>query len=124
MALLLREGEAMLTKQCSRCHKIIPYGQTHCDKCLTHKNENKKLRTKHYDRKRDKQVKSFYNSADWITLSRVKIQQAQYKCEVCGEIATEVHHVVPVKADWGRRYDIDNLLALCVKCHNEKHDRF
>ena len=118
----------MLTKQCNRCKKVIPYGMTYCKECAEivadQRKQSKTKRTRQYDKGRDKQVRAFYNSSAWIGLSRAKMQDVEYMCEECGEMATEVHHVVPVKVDWDGRYDMGNLKALCVLCHNKAHGRF
>jgi len=37
-----------------------------------------------------------------------------------GEVAVEVHHVVPLAAG-GHRYDPDNLLSVCSTCHDALH---
>lgn len=49
-------------------------------------------------------------------------------CEQCRakgivKAGTEVHHIVPIDADWGRRLDFDNLILLCRDCHDSKHGR-
>lgn len=48
-------------------------------------------------------------------------------CEVCeaeGRVtpATMVHHKQPIKAG-GRALDIENLMAVCVMCHNKIHSK-
>lgn len=47
----------------------------------------------------------------------------RYQCVMCrarGVVtrATMVHHIVPVKKDWDKRLDLDNLMSLCESCHN------
>lgn len=53
-------------------------------------------------------------------------QDKGYRCEECGAIASEVHHIVPIQTDegWERRLDYNNLECVCVYCHNKKHGRF
>jgi len=120
----------MLTKQCAKCRKIIPYGTTYCEACQTvvdeHKQQSRAMRTKQYDKTRNAEYKAFYNSKDWRTLRLVKLQQSGYKCECCGEIAEDVHHIIPIDTPegWARRLDITNLMCLCVRCHNKQHKRF
>ena len=46
-------------------------------------------------------------------------------CEMCKEnerltVATEVDHIVPIKKDWSKRLDINNLQSLCHSCHMKK----
>lgn len=118
---------------CIRCHSIIPYTDKYCEKCIDivekEKEENKRKRNRRYDSSRDKQHVKFYNSVEWIALSKLKMQNEHYQCEKCRDngvftIATEVHHKIPIAEDWDKRFDIDNLQCLCKKCHNQEHGRF
>ena len=54
------------------------------------------------------------------------MQDEEYRCEECKRLATEVHHIKPIQVEkwWKYRLDYSNLEALCVKCHNKRHDRF
>lgn len=110
----------MLTKQCSRCKKIIPYGLQYCDDCKSIVQSERVKQVSDYDRfRRDKRSKTFYNSKVWKMLSAKKLQDDKYKCQVCGAIATEVHHIVPIKRDWTKRIEIANLMSVCTSCHNK-----
>ena len=112
----------MLLKQCARCKKLIPYGKTYCDECQrTVDSQPKRGRAR--PKGRDTR---FYSSKEWKTLSAKKLQDTRYKCERCGKIATEVHHIKPIqtKEGWGRRLDYDNCMSVCVRCHNHYHGRF
>ncbi len=40
-------------------------------------------------------------------------------CRRCGELATEVDHIVPI-AKGGAMSDLANLQALCKRCHSRK----
>lgn len=40
-------------------------------------------------------------------------ERADYKCEICGEKAEEIHHKDNSKID----HSLSNLQALCCKCH-------
>ena len=124
----------MLMKACARCGGLIPYGKTYCQTCEPfieeRREEMKRERAKKYNREynatRSKKFGQFYRSKDWITLARWFMQKKQYKCEDCGRLATEVHHVQPIQTDagWERRLDETNLAALCTSCHNGRHKRF
>lgn len=118
------QGKAMITKLCKRCKRIIPYGTTYCIDCQPIVDEQKKIskekRAKHYDQKiRDKQSTAFYNSAAWRLLSRTRLQKDEYKCQVCGALASEVHHIKSIKKHWHLRLDISNLMSVCTPCHNK-----
>ncbi len=119
-----------LYNTCGRCGCVIAYPNKHCDACLPDvaKDQVAMVRrsNRRYDQQRDKKYTRFYGTRDWRTLSSVYMQDKQYQCEQCSGIATEVHHVDPIQTDsgWLRRLDYDNLMAVCVDCHNEQHGRF
>lgn len=79
-----------------------------------------------YNRKRDPKYVRFYASSDWKRLSKAKMQDSGYRCEECGALASEVHHIDPIQtpSGWERRLDWTNLKALCLRCHNRAHKRF
>lgn len=118
----------MLTKQCSRCHKLIPYGMRYCSTCqpIAEKQteESKARSNRYYDADiRDKRSTRFYNSKPWKLLSQTILQRDEYRCKECGEIATEVHHKIPIKQDWTKRFDINNLMPVCASCHKKIEKR-
>lgn len=41
-------------------------------------------------------------------------------CEICGAVAVDIHHKI-LKSQGGID-DIENLIALCRKCHNKEHN--
>ena len=43
-----------------------------------------------------------------------------FPCEVCGDVATDIHHI-KYKSRGGKD-EIDNLIGLCRSCHNKAHD--
>ena len=48
-------------------------------------------------------------------------------CEVCGDVANSIHHLIP-KSKFGskRKHEqdlISNLIALCAVCHDIVHNR-
>lgn len=120
----------MLLKECARCHKLIPYGNTYCDECKPiveeQREEYKRKRQQRYNMKRDSRYTRFYKSKAWRMLSAKKLQDTKYKCEECGRYATEVHHKDPIQtpSGWDKRFDYDGLESVCVACHNKHHDRF
>lgn len=119
----------MLLKPC-RCGRLIPYGQSYCDKCLpiveAQREQNKRASDKRYNKSRDRKYIQFYNGKDWRVLSRTRLQYDGYKCVECGAIASEVDHIIPIQTPqgWELRLDFDNTRSLCTKCHNKKHKRF
>ena len=120
----------MILKLCRKCKKPIKHPLKYCKDCLPiieERNEQlKKEREKRYNKKRNPQYTEFYNSADWKLLKNKKMQDEQYRCERCGKLAVEVHHIDPIQTDsgWLLRLDYNNLEALCLDCHNYRHKRF
>lgn len=124
----------MLLKACGRCGNLIPYGSSYCSTCkpiveAEREQRYQELRRaghRRYNKKRDPKYVRFYNSNDWRTLSRKRLQDDGYKCVKCGAIASEVDHIIAIQTPegWERRLDYDNTQSLCIDCHNAKHDRF
>lgn len=90
------------------------------------KQEAKRKWDRKYNKTRDPKYIRFYRSMDWKRLSARYMQDKGYRCEVCGKIATEVHHKKAIQTDegWDKRLDYNNLELVCKTCHNERHNRF
>lgn len=124
----------MLLKSCNRCGNLIPYGASYCSTCKpiveaereARKAESMKEANRKYNKTRDPKYIRFYNSAEWRTLSRKRLQDDGYKCVKCGKIASEVDHIKPIQTPegWELRLDYDNTRSLCLECHNKRHKRF
>lgn len=124
----------MLLKACNKCGILIKYGSTYCAICGPIVEQEREARrreatregNKRYNAKRDPKYVRFYNSTEWRTLSRKKLQDDRYRCVMCGGIASEVDHIQAIQTDagWERRLDISNTRSLCLDCHNKRHDRF
>lgn len=124
----------MIMKQCARCGVPVVYPASYCFECAETVREEKEKRqavtnkrsNKKYNSKRDPKYIRFYNSHMWRALSQSHMARVQYKCEHCGKLATEVHHVVPIQTQlgWDIKMDDDGLIALCTDCHNKEHGRF
>ena len=52
------------------------------------------------------------------------LKSVDYKCEVCGGIADQVHHYFPKGQNGHLRYDWKNGIALCKSCHFKHHHTF
>lgn len=115
---------------CRKCKTPILHPASYCDKCLPIVEANKQKllveRNNRYNKKRNPKYKSFYNSNEWKILKDKKMQDEQYRCEDCKRLALEVHHIKPIQTDegWELRLDYKNLAALCISCHNKRHNRF
>ena len=126
----------MALHPCPRCKLLIPVGIAYCEDCrpvaeaqaaeaIERRRAFKRAKyNKEYNQRRDPKYGRFYNSQDWRTLSRTKLQDCGYKCEAklegCQRLAVEVHHMEPIKTPegWDKRLDWDNLMGVCIACHN------
>lgn len=112
-----RDDNMPIYKRCGRCGKRLPSG-TKCD-CF-------KARHKEYDKySRDKKSTEFYNSKEW-ELSRERALTLDKGIDVylymtTGDVvlADAVHHIEPLKDNWDRRCDIDNLISLSNDTHSK-----
>ena len=125
----------MLLKTCSRCGKLFPYNSgSYCSTCKpivleeieARRAEARKDSNRRYNKTRDPKYTRFYNSIDWRMLSARYTQDKGYRCELCGSMATQVHHkkAIQTPEGWELRLDYSNLELLCTKCHNDRHERF
>lgn len=132
----------MVVHPCPRCGAMIPVGVNYCRACkpiaeaqateaIERRQAYKRAKyNKAYNKRRDPKYLTFYRSKAWRLTSRAKLQDAAYKCEAhldcCTGLAVEVHHKEPIQtpAGWDRRLDWDNLEAVCINCHNKRHNRF
>lgn len=91
----------------------------------------------------DKEAKQFLNSKKWKTKRLDILKRDHYECQDCiarlkdaavkgiqlrGEDrkirrAEQVHHIKELKEYPELALDDDNLISLCVQCHNIRHDR-
>lgn len=119
-----------LFKRCVDCGKLFPYSSdSRCPACReVHKAELAKQQAqtdKQYNQRRSKEQLRLYRSKEWKTLRNWYSQKAGFKCEECGKLGTEVHHIVPIQTPegWNRRLDPKNLKLLCTACHNKEHKK-
>lgn len=68
-------------------------------------------------RRQEDEQRKVYARAKWANTRRHVLHQ-QPLC-VCGRIATDVDHVVPM-SEGGAAFDLANLQSLCHACHGEK----
>lgn len=118
----------MLKKIC-RCGKIIPYSMKLCDECRAKAEEQRKKRIKDYktyNKDRDSKYDKFYKSREWEVVRAVVIDRDKGLCQDCLKNNTitlfqTVHHIIPIKENWDKRLDVDNLCCLCESCHQKRH---
>ncbi len=69
-----------------------------------------------------------YKNSKWMQLRERVMRRDKYMCRNCRRFgrmreATVIHHVYPCEFYPEYAHDINNLIALCGKCHNAMHDR-
>ena len=62
---------------------------------------------------------AFYSSLAW-RVSRKAFLFDHPLCDLCGDVASDVHHRVPIE-EGGAKRDPENLRALCRSCHSKVH---
>ena len=118
----------MLFKICTHCGARYEIGS----QCPNHcKDKLKKIYDKRYDiNSRDKQSYAVYHSKQWIILTDLCkhnfngldiYQLYKYNKIVVGELS---HHIIPIKDNTSRIYDIDNLIYLSSTSHREIHKEY
>lgn len=112
-------------KRCNKpgCRELIDYDQKYCEKHRGYgdKEYNRQVR---WNKDNEKYAR-FYNSTEWKKLRRSYIL-AHPLCERClaeGVIrqADVVHHVIPIRQDYSKRLDWNNLESICHYHHNLEH---
>ena len=129
------------------CREVIPIGQYYCSKHQylqkeyeerkkywqrdNYKSMSKEEKHKHNQRvyrqrmaasaKAPHDYNRFYKTSTWVKLSHRTLQNNPV-CVSClhkGIIkkADLVDHIVPIRENWGKRLDPDNLQSLCYHCH-------
>lgn len=126
----------MLKKFCPwlGCREIIRASERYCEKHMQAAAEREAQRQAQYDRStrlaRDKQYHNFYLSTEWekvrgYILARYK-GLCVYSYVTHSKIvpAKEVHHIIPLRDDWERRFDVDNLIPLTAAVHGRVEARY
>ena len=70
-------------------------------------------------------AKAFYNSKPWEKARELALIRDGRVCVWCGELATEVDHIIELTAqnvnDPAISLNLDNLRSLCGDCHKQRH---
>lgn len=68
------------------------------------------------------EYQTYLNSPEWQTKRRKILKRAYYKCEKCRKAKPlQVHHLTYEWEDGERSDKLDNLLAVCDRCHRRLH---
>ncbi len=71
-------------------------------------------------------MSGFYSQDKWVRVRANALRRDGYICQECkkyGKItaATHVHHIEHLEDRPDRAYDMNNLISLCLSCHNKQH---
>ncbi|MFB7159558.1 HNH endonuclease [Lysinibacillus sp. NPDC056232] len=74
------------------------------------------------------ELMKFYKSREWMSLRKEALKRDNYECQLCKAAgryhkAENVHHMKEVKTHPHLSLTLSNLQCLCIKCHNDVHDR-
>ena len=64
--------------------------------------------------------REYLKSNAWKRKRYVVLKRDKHICQVCGDKATQVHHLKYAKYDIGRE-PIDWLISICKPCHDKQH---
>lgn len=73
-------------------------------------------------RQKKKLSNKFLQSSRWKKLRAIYIATHPL-CEVCNEVAEQVHHIKSRKTHPELEFDYENLQALCISCHSKETRR-
>ena len=120
-------------KLCPICNVLIPYANRYCDACAKIQAERHADSNRHYDKGKrksedNKLYDSFYHSSLWLKVRMVVVVRDHALCMDCLKnnivplpLYHTVHHIIPIKNDYNKRLDINNLICLCEACHQRRH---
>lgn len=100
--------------------------------CVSHQSWHEEKRAqinRYYDEYvRDKRAKDYYNSPEWEANRLAVLNRDHYLCQECLRnkritYTTTVHHIIPIRENWDKRNDLNNLEAICPACHNAERKK-
>ncbi|AEV94893.1 HNH endonuclease [Pediococcus claussenii] len=114
----------MAKKFCNHagCRALVALNVKYCEKHQKQANSDT-YHHRRYEQGRD-QFEAFYRTSAWKKMSRQMLIRSPI-CKLCyqeGVIrkADIVDHITPIREDWSRRLDWDNMQTLCIYHHNQK----
>ena len=108
---------------CSNCGREIEKGS----KCVCGIDKERYKRYNKYVRWNKDNVlySKFYSSVEWKRLSNYIRSKYNNMCLMCLlenkeiNVADVTHHIIPIRKDFNKRLQEDNLITLCYGCHNK-----
>ncbi|EAF2356468.1 TPA: HNH endonuclease [Listeria monocytogenes] len=72
-------------------------------------------------RKRDK-LDQLYSSKRWRIVRLQVLKRDLFLCQRCKQQEGNiVHHIIPLRADLTKAYELSNLETVCASCHSQLH---
>lgn len=114
-----------MLKSCPYCGRLHQYGED----CPKKPKRKYRKRRKPEENSFEADYIRFTSSGAWQRTREQVKQRDLYLCRVCqaegradggrayDPQVLEVHHITPVKEEWGSRFDTDNLITLCREHH-------
>ena len=105
------------------CSELVYEPKT--SKCPAHRREQRKQQASAYkSRTENTKYVEFYNSPQWRAIS-TNHRKRYPLCKHCLDIgitkpADVVDHIIELRDQFEKRFDLTNLQSLCHSCHNSK----
>lgn len=108
------------------CSALVQPPERYCKKHAAEAKAREAECQRLYDEQRELKLVEFYHSKAWEALRQQVLARDAYLCQPCLREkritkADTVHHIIPVREDWSRRLDPNNLEAVCRECHSRLH---
>jgi 5-methylcytosine-specific restriction enzyme A len=96
--------------------------------CDDHKRSKKSIKKREQKKSiYHNENKPFYNSKPWKHTRSEIYEREKGCCQRCGKFVfgkqAQVHHIVPVKKNPLLKFEPNNLMLLCPKCHMEEENK-
>ena len=120
-----------LKKLCPICKQPMNYHDDVCEECKAKGLTSRKIRDRDYKmHRKDTKEQSIYTTGAWNKLKITKHNKSKGLCELClfeagieiPSFVDDVHHIIPVKDDITKAFNIDNLICLCRRHHRIIHE--
>lgn len=103
--------------------KIGPYSKEHRIAISCSKQNINIEDFKDFKQKDNERLRKQFNTAG---LHKTCFIRDNYTCQICGKSGgtLNAHHIEPWNVNIELRFNINNLITLCVQCHHHFHDKY
>ncbi|MBC1615319.1 HNH endonuclease [Listeria booriae] len=72
------------------------------------------------------EIDAIYKTSRWAKTRKAVLARDYHLCQECKrrgiiQQGNTVHHIIEVRDDMTKAYDLDNLETVCRSCHNREH---